>query len=409
MIRLDFLGARGRAVQAGRTKAITTRSLFSGFLLSACLGAPAGFAQVSVQPGALELEREQGVAGVPGDGPDREVDAADATGREFVIAPLPSRSPLLGWTLSVPVLWLYKPDSADSEDKTWITGAVGFYTENDSLGGGLFHRMSVGGDRWRIMGAGFTADLNYDYFGIGGEPDRSIPLTQNVDYLLAEGLRRISPGLFLGLRGQLSRTATGIDLEEDLLPPGLSPGDLTLDLDLHALVPRLVFDTRDNQFFPREGWQVEGDVVIARDAIGSDVDYEVYKGFANRYLSLTDRSVLALRVATKYATGDTPFFLYPAFGAEADLRGYQTGTYRDQFLFATQAEWRQSLSERWRAVAFAGIGTVAPEAFDWGRSLPSIGFGVRWVVAPKNDLSLRFDVAWGRGDSEFYVGIGEAF
>jgi hypothetical protein len=34
---------------------------------------------------------------------------------------------------------------------------------------------------------------------------------------------------------------------------------------------------------------------------------------------------------------------------------------------------------------------------------------VRWVVAPKNNLSLRFDVAWGRGDSEFYVSIGEAF
>ncbi|MEE4174353.1 MAG: hypothetical protein V2I57_08895 [Xanthomonadales bacterium] len=49
-------------------------------LLAACLAAHAGFAQVSVQPGVLELEREQGVAGIPGDGSDREVDAADATG-----------------------------------------------------------------------------------------------------------------------------------------------------------------------------------------------------------------------------------------------------------------------------------------------------------------------------------------
>ena len=366
-------------------------------------------AQVSVQPGVMELEREQGVAGVPGDGPDREPGAEEKKSREFVIAPLPSRSPLLGWTLSVPALWLYKPASADPEDTTWVTGAVAFYTENDSLGGGLFHRMSLGGDRWRVMGAGFSAELNYDYFGIGGEPDRAIPLTQDVDFFMAEGLRRVAPGLFIGLRGQIAQTSTGIDLPEDLLPPEVSPGDLSLDLDLNAIVPRLVYDTRDSQFYPREGWLVEGDLVVSRDAIGSDVDYELHKWFANRYLSLTDRGVLALRIATEYASSDTPFFLYPAFGAEADLRGYQTGTFRDQFLFAAQAEWRQSLTERWRAVAFAGIGTVAPEAFDWGRSLPSAGVGVRWVVAPKNNLSLRFDVAWGRGDSEFYVSIGEAF
>ncbi len=382
-----------------------------GWLLAllAVLSMDIANAQVSVQPGVLELEREQGVAGVPGDGPDREEAAVEAPGREFVIAPLPSRSPLLGWTLSVPALWLYKPASSDPEDTTWITGAVAFYTENESIGGGLFHRMSLGGDRWRVMGAGFTADLRYDNFGIGGEPDRVIPLAQDVDFVMAEALRRVAPGLFIGLRGQVTQTSTGIDLPDDLLPPGVSPGDLTLDLDLNALVPRLVYDTRDSQFYPREGWLVEGEAVVARDAIGSDVDYELHKWFANRYLSLTDRGVLALRVATEYASSDTPFFLYPAFGAEADLRGYQTGTYRDQFLFAAQAEWRQSLTERWRAVAFAGIGTVAPEAFDWGRSLPSVGLGVRWVVAPKNDLSLRFDVAWGRGDNEFYVSIGEAF
>lgn len=378
-------------------------------LLSFGLATGSAQAQVSVQPGVLELEREQGVAGLPGDGLDRESENARQGSREFVIAPLPSRSPLLGWTLSVPALWLYKPASASTDDSMWTTGAVAFYTENDSGGGGVFHRMSLGGDRWRLMGAGFTANLNYDYFGIGGDPDRAIPLTQDVDFVMAEALRRVVPNLYLGLRGQVSRTSTAIAFPEDLLPPGVSPGDLALNLDLNAIVPRLVYDSRDSQFYPRTGWLVEGSAAISRDALGSDLDYELHKWSANRYLSLTDRGVLALRVATEYASGDTPFFLFPAFGADVDLRGYQTGTYRDRFLFATQAEWRQTLTPRWRAVAFAGIGTVAPDAFDWERSLPSVGLGVRWVVAPKNNLSLRFDAAWGRNDSEFYVSIGEAF
>jgi len=93
----------------------------------------------------------------------------------------------------------------------------------------------------------------------------------------------------------------------------------------------------------------------------------------------------------------------------ADLRGYQTGTYRDRFLFAAQAEWRQRLSPRWGAVAFAGVGTVAPDFGRWGETLPSAGVGLRWVAAPKNNLSVRVDIAWGRGDNEFYVSIGEAF
>jgi hypothetical protein len=60
-------------------------------------------------------------------------------------------------------------------------------------------------------------------------------------------------------------------------------------------------------------------------------------------------------------------------------------------------------------VAFAGLGTVAPEFAQWGKSLPSAGVGIRWVAAPKSDLSVRVDVAWGRGENEFYVSIGEAF
>lgn len=366
--------------------------------------------QVRVIPGGIELEERQGVASMPGDVvAPAEQDKAGERVREFVVAPLPSRIPLLGWTLAVPVLWLYEPGFSQPDDSVWVTGGAVFYSENESVGGGLFHSMSLGGDQWRMRGAAFTADLRYDYFGIGGSPDRAIPLRQDLDFAVAEGLYRVSPGLYLGLQGIGSRTSTGIDFPPESLPPGLAPEDLTLDIDLVTLAPKLMFDTRDNPFYPRDGWLVEGSAAVARTGLGSDVDYERHDWAFNRYAALTERGTLAMRVATQYVGGDAPFFLVPAFGAGPDLRGYETGTYRDRFLFAAQAEWRQRLSERWGAVAFAGIGTVAPEFADWGRSLPSAGVGLRWVAAPKNNLSLRFDVAWGRGDSEFYVSIGEAF
>ena len=65
--------------------------------------------------------------------------------------------------------------------------------------------------------------------------------------------------------------------------------------------------------------------------------------------------------------------------------------------------------EQTATVAFAGIGSVAPDFADWGKTLPSAGLGLRWVVAPQNDISLRFDVARGRDDTICYVGVGEAF
>ena len=41
--------------------------------------------------------------------------------------------------------------------------------------------------------------------------------------------------------------------------------------------------------------------------------------------------------------------------------------------------------------------------------MPAAGVGLRWVAAPRNNLSLRIDAAWGRGEDEFYISIGEAF
>ena len=119
--------------------------------------------------------------------------------------------------------------------------------------------------------------------------------------------------------------------------------------------------------------------------------------------------MLASRVATQYTTGNTPFFLYPAFGQGADLRGYEMGSYRDRFLVAAQAEYRHRFTERIGAVAFGGVGSVAPDFAGWEETLWSVGAGFRWVIAPKNNISLRVDIARGRDETIYYVGIGEAF
>jgi hypothetical protein len=384
--------------------------LFTALLLLAAINCAA---DVTVAPGGVELETRQGVPAVPGDivEPETHEDLPDGRERtrEFIIAPLPSRNPLMGWTLTLPVLWLYQPEFSRPDDSVWVTGAAAFYSENESIGGGLFHKMSLGGDRWRLMAAAFVADLRYDYFGIGGSPDKRIPLKQEMDMLVGEALYRAKGQLYLGVQALAARTTTSIDLPGDFFPPDITPPNLAVDIDLLTFAPKLQFDTRDNPFYPRAGWLVNGTLGISRKSLGGGSDYESHKWVANNYLQVTERGTLALRAAAQYLSGNAPFFLYPAFGQGSDLRGYQTGTYRDRFLFAAQAEWRQRLSPRWGAVAFAGLGTVSPDFGRWGETLPSAGVGLRWVAAPKNNLSVRVDVAWGKDDNEFYVSIGEAF
>lgn len=404
-------GTRDR-IDAKRVPNRSRRRLKTVCIALTALGASAVVqAQVSVEPGALELERERGVPAVPGDlTEDDTTEAAQQRQGEWVVAPLPSRSPLLGWQLTLPALYLYRPSFATPEDSVWITGAAAFYAESDSYGGGLFHRMSLGGDKWRITGGLFSATLKYDFFGIGdGNTDFSVPLDQETSLVFAEALRRLGGRWYLGLRALVSGTDVGLDVPSEVLPPNLEPEDLRRDYDLATLAPRLQLDTRDAQFYPRSGTLFEGTASIGRDAWGSDADYENYKLEYNHYRSLSDSGVLAVRAMTEYVGGDAPFFLFPAFGAGADLRGYNTGSYRDRFKFAAQAEYRWRFAERWGAVGFAGIGTVDEDFLGWGRSLGSIGAGVRWVIAPRNDMSLRFDIARGRDDTEFYLGIGEAF
>lgn len=373
------------------------------------------FAQPEVSVGAVKMEEEAGVPGVMGDvddslGEEDEDTAKKTRNWEPVIAPLPSRNSAFGWMLSVPAMLMYKPSFAAPEDRVWISGVFGFYAENESWGAGLLQRMSFGGDKWRVMGSLFHAEMNYEYFGIGGGGDeRSIVLDQDIDLFMAEGLRRVAPNFFVGLKGVYSDTSVGPRLTGIELPPWVDPDRLKIDLALAVLSPRLQYDTRDAEFYPHSGWFVDATAGIGRESFGGDIDYERYKAEANYFLPLGEKGVLANRVAMQYASSDAPFFLYPAFGQGVDLRGYQMGTYRDQFLVAAQTEYRHRFTDRIGAVAFGGIGSVSPDLFGWDKSLWSFGAGFRWVVAPKNDISLRVDVARGRDETIYYVGVGEAF
>ena len=93
------------------------------------------------------------------------------------------------------------------------------------------------------------------------------------------------------------------------------------------------------------------------------------------------------------------------------LRGYSFGEYRGNAMAAAQAEYRWQLHPRWILAAFAGAAQVAQDFgdFELDENLYSGGVGVRFVVEPKNSVTLRIDYAIGEDEDAFYVSVGEAF
>jgi len=80
-------------------------------------------------------------------------------------------------------------------------------------------------------------------------------------------------------------------------------------------------------------------------------------------------------------------------------------------MWAMQAEYRMPLFWRFGAVAFAGVGGIAPGIDQLGDStvLPSAGVGLRFAASKTYRVNVSLDAAWGKDSSAVYFYIGEAF
>jgi hemolysin activation/secretion protein len=153
-----------------------------------------------------------------------------------------------------------------------------------------------------------------------------------------------------------------------------------------------------------------GRTMLYRKDAGSDFDAETFMISANRYIPMRENDVLAFRGYFRTTSGSAPFFIKSTFGGSTDLRGYPSGRYRDNMMYAIQGEYRWAVNNKWILTGFAGVGEVAGDVSEFGRNfLPAAGLGARFVVSQKHRVSLSFDVAQGKHGTEYYFGVGEAF
>lgn len=173
----------------------------------------------------------------------------------------------------------------------------------------------------------------------------------------------------------------------------------------------LVWDTRDNVFYPTKGsYQF---IKIVSYPTNSEQIYANLEIDVRQYYSFKNTGVLAAQFYMSSMGGDVPFYKLPALGGQYRMRGYFEGRYRGNVYMMSQAEYRKYFWKNFGFVAFAGVGNVAENVtkFSTDNIKVSYGGGLRYLFNKKEHVNIRVDYGRGsgKGNNGFYFGIEEAF
>jgi hypothetical protein len=222
--------------------------------------------------------------------------------------------------------------------------------------------------------------------------------------------RRVAPGLFLG-GNYFFQTSLDIDVESG---GNLYFSDASGKQGYTMSGPGLSmqYDTRDLNTSPYSGTNLNINTTFYTPFFGSDnYTTEITFTAANYFQPGQKSHILATRVGFDIFTREPPFQMMHTLGNDV-LRGYREGHYLSTNRWFAQAEYRFPIVWRFRGVAFASVGDVARKVdyFSLNSIKLSGGAGFRFVVDPKERLSLRFDYGFALdGSRGFYFSINEAF
>jgi len=347
----------------------------------------------------------RGVLGIEIPPPDEE---------QLIIMPLPFIDATIGAGLGLSVGLVRQPTEGLDRPRLSVLGFGGFASLNGSWGLGLGYRTHTADGEYRLLLGAGLARMRYDFFGIGTEAgDREDPadLDQRLFGIAGHGLKQIFDDWYLGPRLSYEETRSHVRKERDLsLGQGLA---LSRELDARTvgIGALLQHDTRVGEMLPTGGTLGSLGMTFYRAGWGSDFNYQVVDLSVDHYIEVADREILALRGMVRSSSGDVPFFDLSLFGSGPDLRGYVVGQYRDNTMFAVQAEYRYYFDPRVGMTVFAGLGEVSPRITQWSSQnlLHSVGVGVRYLVSRKHRSLVRLDFAFIRNGFVVLLGIGEEF
>jgi hypothetical protein len=328
----------------------------------------------------------------------------------FVPLIVPITEPAVGYGAAGALVFIDREGAGQGGERSRpnIAAVGGLATENGTTGLFAGHLGTWMDGRLRTLAAIADADVNLEYFGLGGDRtagDAGLGYAIAARGAVVGGNYRLGDSPFwIGARYALVQTSITLDVPGAGLP-GVATSDY--DLRLAAFTPQITLDTRDNFFTPTRGWYVDLSVPVAREALGSDRDFEKLTLTAIHFRPLSESLFLGVRGTGKASSSGTPFFLRPYVA----LRGVAALRYQGEQAAELEAELRWQVHPRFSLVGFGGAGIARSDTAqaDRDQSVTTAGGGFRYLLARSYGLHMGVDVAVGPDDPAIYIVFGSAW
>lgn len=330
----------------------------------------------------------------------------------FLLAPLISNTPETAWAFALAGVYIFKTNKKDSTLRTsTLPMGVAYTTRNQLLaafGGTVFFP----GEKYILKMENTYSQFPDRFWGLGNNTAdngyENYSFTQF--FINPHVFRKIYKGYFGGLGWEYQQVlelnyAQGGYFDDDNVT-GRRPYKMS---NLGIL---LNYDTRNHAYVPNKGELLNFEFYSSNELFGSDFKFQYVEIELKKFIELHPGHVLGLHHLSLLSFGDVPFRSLGALGGNSIMRGYYTGRFRDKLMAAVQTEYRFPIYWRFGGVAFAGVGQVAKEFYDFKaeRLKYSIGTGLRFALLKQEKLNVRFDVAWGNhGSFNYYVILAESF
>ena len=295
---------------------------------------------------------------------------------------------------------------------------------------------------WRVDAfAGLERELAAPYYGVGNDAAFDTTLSREPNpYFYRYGRERVR--LLANIQKPLGdtrlRALGGAGFARVTTDPTPFDSGTTLFAADFAAAPRgtlvyvrggLVYDSRDREIGPANGWWNELLVQHVSEALGASQTYTRITGTTRRYTPLASRLTLATRLIAQQVNGDVPIYdlatvqssyrQEEGLGGGKMLRGIPKNRVMGKGLVLANNELR------WRATDFAVLGkssSLTLSAFvDAGRvwdeyirvgELTSdlwtgYGGGVRFGLGANSVIAV--DAGRSSGATQLYIGLGYAY
>ena len=330
--------------------------------------------------------------------------------KKFILIPGATYSPETNFVFGFAGLYKLDLRWRDTRHREPHFRFAGSYSLKNQLSLDFGYRIASKNEKFASFGEIGYSKYPNSYFGHGNDIsyDTSERYTPRSLRLRFNGLYRVNKYFSIGPRYQFDNY-----YKVDKINGGIMDSDNILGKD-GGLASGLGFivnsDLRNSIFIPSKGYFAIFRNVYFKKAFGSDFDFTSYQYDLRKYFLIKKKHVFAVQHYGEYSQGDVPFFQLPTFGGSYRMRGHFNGAYRDKNAILFQADFRYRLSKYFVWSVFSGMGWVNEDAskFHWPQNRISLGSGIRFYT-PSSGLAFRFDYAFARENSGFYIGLGEAF